>query len=155
MSANVLDLTGWSTPRIDSAIIRRQNAARELATRDGNEEEIQRLNRELDQLLDARRTPVPVPGAAAQPEKDTRGWLVVEGVEYLIPEKFTMGELADIEEVIGNNPDNATIRMKLGIAWITLRRKDPTWTLERVRNLDMDALDEKGADASPPDGTAA
>lgn len=79
----------------------------------------------------------------------------VEGVEYEIPDRFTLGELADIEEITGQayDPEKSGARMTLAIVYIAMRQKDPTVKLADVRGFDMGELvfpEDAEEETSPP-----
>lgn len=89
----------------------------------------------------------------------------LEGREYEIPERFTLGEMSDMERYFGvqfGDDMPVGISATAAVLWIAIRRVDPTVTLEDIRGMDMEVLGELGAEvaaASPPalgtsDGTA-
>lgn len=85
---------------------------------------------------------------------ETPGTITVDGVDYEVPEKFTLGELADIEEIIGQGYDPEKpggARSTLAVIWIAMRRKNPQLRLEDVRNLDAELIAvEQEAEERPP-----
>ena len=78
----------------------------------------------------------------------------VNGKEYPIPADLTLGEMCDAERYFGVEfGENATsgVRMASALLWITIRRDDPTVTVDDIRNLPMDVFaDITGGDAGPP-----
>lgn len=80
--------------------------------------------------------------------------LKVQGREYEVPEVFTLGELADMEEVAGQNYDfeNPGPRGLIAIAYVTIRRVDPTVTVDALRALTPDSIEgiKDEGDPSPP-----
>jgi hypothetical protein len=86
-------------------------------------------------------------------EQEKKGYVVVNGEHYEIPTKLTIGEQADVEEILGQgyDADRGGPKLDLAMVFVTLRRADPALTLEEVRRLDADSVSFKdGDDAVPP-----
>lgn len=78
------------------------------------------------------------------------------GKEYEVPEKFTLGETADVEEICGGETaEGRRIRRTLATVWIAVRRVDPTAKFDDIRNLDWDEIewvkDPEADGAASPD----
>lgn len=78
----------------------------------------------------------------------------INGKEYPVPESFTMGELADMEEITGQGYDmtKGGVKGMMAIALVAARRKDPSVTVEDIRQLRMDqieAVDDEDGAAEP------
>jgi len=82
--------------------------------------------------------------------------IVVNGREYPFPENFTMGELADIEDICGQDYDITKGGGKgtLALAFIAIRRQDPRVTIAAIRNLTQDDFEVVGGDDGPPSQSA-
>lgn len=78
--------------------------------------------------------------------------IIIDGSEYPVPEKLTLGEAADVEEITGQayDPGKPGAKMTLAILYVAMRRADPAVKLEDVRDLDLEGIDFKEADAGPP-----
>lgn len=79
----------------------------------------------------------------------------VNGREYDMPDEFTLGELADMEEITGQGYDMTRpgVRGMIALAYIAIRRKDPRVTLEDVRNMgldDIEAVEDEEQEVPPP-----
>ena len=66
-----------------------------------------------------------------------------------------MGEMADAENFFGvewGQPERSGMRITAAFLWIALKRKDPTVTVDDIRNLDPAVLQqlETGGDTNPP-----
>ena len=77
----------------------------------------------------------------------------IYGKEHEVPENLTLGELADMEKITGQDYDLSKPGLlgMLALAYITLRRDNANVTIEDVRGLtaaDVQAVEEE--DASPP-----
>lgn len=82
--------------------------------------------------------------------------LVVNGREYPMPDSFLMGELADMEKITGQDYDlsKGGVLGTLALAYVAIRRVDPTVTVDDIRNLSQDDFEIKGVSVSPPAGGA-
>lgn len=62
----------------------------------------------------------------------------VNGREYEVPERFTLGELADMEKITGQGYDlgQGGILGTLALMAVAIRRVDPAVTLDEIRALD-------------------
>lgn len=80
------------------------------------------------------------------------GVVTVGGQDYEIPEKFTLGELADIEEIIGQeyDPERPGARSTLAVVFIAMRRKNPALRLSDVRGLGAEDIAIQEDEAGPP-----
>jgi hypothetical protein len=78
--------------------------------------------------------------------------IIVNGREYPIPDSFTMGELADMEAITGQDydPSKEGYRGTLALVFVAVKRVDPRVTLDDIRELKEDDLDIKGLPDSPP-----
>lgn len=81
-----------------------------------------------------------------------------DGVEYEIPEKFTIGELRLMEQNAGQAGLSGRVNNLLNVLWIARRRIDKKARFEEFDKLDSDELDalleempDPEDDASPPD----
>jgi hypothetical protein len=78
--------------------------------------------------------------------------IIVNGKEYPIPDSFTLGELADMEEITGQgyNLETGGVKGTLALAFIAIKRVDPRVTVDDLRGLTEDELDVKGVPDLPP-----
>jgi len=78
--------------------------------------------------------------------------IVVNGRTYPLPTSFTMGELADMEEITGQDYDlsKGGVKGTMALAYVAIRRADPTVTVEDIRNLGQDDIGFEGVDDNPP-----
>lgn len=78
----------------------------------------------------------------------------VNGIEYPFPpEDVTLGEMCDAEQFFGvdfNSGTQTGMRMTAALLWISIRRLDPTVTVDDVRELPPDIFQQLGGDADPP-----
>lgn len=64
--------------------------------------------------------------------------------------EMTLGEMAEAVEVAGNESASGfNFRQTAALAWIAMRRTDPTFTYEQALLLKMSDLDIVGEDANP------
>lgn len=81
----------------------------------------------------------------------------IDGVEYEVPEKFTVGELRKMEQKLGSIADDRELGSVLAVLWIARLRVDPTARFEAFDDLEPEQLKalveqvvDVEADASPP-----
>jgi hypothetical protein len=72
--------------------------------------------------------------------------VVINGREYPFPEEYTMGELADVEEIVGQGYDFARggVRSVLALLYIAAHRVDSTVTIADIRALQPEDFEVKG-----------
>lgn len=82
--------------------------------------------------------------------------LVVNGREYPMPDSFTLGELADMEKITGQDYDlsKGGVLGTLALAYIAIKRVDPRVTIEELRDVSQDDLEITGMPDLPPAGGA-
>ncbi len=86
------------------------------------------------------------------------GSFKVWGKDYNLV-KPDMGEMADAElefQVDFKNPDRSSIRFILAMIWISIKRVDPTVSVEDIRRLPSEVFEnmfDEVDDASPPEQT--
>jgi hypothetical protein len=73
-------------------------------------------------------------------------------------ENFTLGDMADIEDVMGVpfnqlDFDNPSIKLTVAFVWVAKRRSDPSFTYEKARNLSIDGLEEAVKGIAPANPT--
>lgn len=70
------------------------------------------------------------------------------------PEELNMGEMADAENYFAvdwTNPERSGMRLAAALLYIAIRRVDPTVTVDDVRRLDPNILQQiAGGDVNPP-----
>ncbi len=78
--------------------------------------------------------------------------LIVNGREYPMPDSFTMGELADMEQITGQGYDlsKGGVRAMLALTYVAIKRIDPRVTVEDIRALGQDDFEIVGGDDVPP-----
>ena len=78
----------------------------------------------------------------------------VNGKEYPFPPlNLDLGEMCDAEQFFGvdfNAGLQSGMRMAAALLWITIRREDPTVTVDDVRKLPPEIFEALGGDAGPP-----
>lgn len=91
-------------------------------------------------------------------------WLEIDGHRFQVPEKLTIREMVEIQDITGKTSGAAFASLGQGdmkslAAWMLVikRRDDPTVTLDDILDVhigDFDIVDDEKAvegDASPPD----
>jgi hypothetical protein len=87
---------------------------------------------------------------------DARGPLfTVNGVEYELASELDMGEMCDAERYWGvefGNQETSKVRMAAALVWITIKRQDPTVTIDDIRALPPEVFASMTTehDARPP-----
>jgi hypothetical protein len=81
--------------------------------------------------------------------------IVVNGKEYELPTSFTLGESADMEKITGQGYEleKGGALGLLAIAYVAVRRVDPSVTVDDIRSLtdtQIDVLRDKDAEPVPP-----
>lgn len=82
---------------------------------------------------------------------------VINGTSYPVPDNLTLGELAEIERITGQGYDleKPGAAGTLALAYIAVKRVDPTARLEDIQMLKADDLTVEGTDGGavlPPAG---
>jgi len=87
---------------------------------------------------------------------DEGGSFEVNGRRYGIVQDLTLGDMADAERYFGADFSDvnagSSMRMAAALIWLSIRREDPTVTVEDIRELPSDIFSSfiaKG-DAVPP-----
>lgn len=89
-------------------------------------------------------------------EAKTSAKIKIDGIEYDVPEDFTLGEMRTIkrftgldidgfEQASGSDPDAIS-----ALVYIILKRADPDTTEEAVEGISISAIEEVEGDAGPP-----
>lgn len=86
--------------------------------------------------------------------------IVIDGKQYPIPTRFTLGEEAEIERIVGQgyNLEKPGPLGLLALAYIAVKRVNPAVTLQDIEVLDGDRIGVEGDtpedDAVPPASSA-
>ena len=87
---------------------------------------------------------------------DEAGSFEVNGKRYSLAADLTMGEMCDAEQFFGvsfGDPDaKPSIRLAAALMFLSIRRQDPTVTVEDIRSLPADVFESflAAGDAGPP-----
>lgn len=78
--------------------------------------------------------------------------LIVNGKEYPLPDSFTLGESADMEEITGQGYDlsKGGARGLLALAYVAVRRVDSSITVDDIRELTDADIDVKQLEPEAP-----
>lgn len=82
----------------------------------------------------------------SKPDTDGDPRIVVNGVEYPIPDAFTMGERADMERITGQDydPSKGGYLGTLALMYVCVKRVNPRVEIDDLRGLGENEVDIKG-----------